>query len=200
MHPRFRSTLPALALIALGATAGTVTPAAAQTSRCCEGTEDFGYRKHFHDQPARSASELGGQDALSAIQEVVGLLLADPATDWSRVSIARLRQHLVDLERLTLFAAVEETPIDGGLRVRVTGDAQLLDAARRAVLGHARRLDGFRTWSILTEDAGDAVVLELTTQNADEVTVLRALGFYGFLASGVHRPHELLAVARGVLD
>jgi hypothetical protein len=29
------------------------------------------------------------------------------------------------------------------------------------------------------------------------VEVVRALGFFGFMASGVHRPHQLLAVARG---
>ncbi|HVS64821.1 MAG TPA: hypothetical protein VMT85_15100 [Thermoanaerobaculia bacterium] len=200
MRPRFSFRLPAVIALVLAGAAVIAAPSSAQTRRCCEGDDDFGFRRHFHDQPARPASELGGQDALGAIQEVVGLLLADPTTDWSGVSIARLRQHLVDLERLTLFAEVEETPIDTGLRVRVFGDQALLEAARRAVLRHAGRMDGFRGWNVAGEDAGDAVVLELTTDQSDEVSVVRALGFYGFLASGVHRPHELLAVARGVVD
>lgn len=204
MRPRPSPRLPtvttlALALV-LGALGGFAAPGAAQVRDCCEGIDDFGYRKHFHDQPARLASELGGQDALGAIQEVVGLLLADPSTDWSRVSIARLRQHLVDLERLTLFARVEETPIERGLRVGISGDEELLASARRAVLRHAEQMDGFRDWRVAGEDAGDAIVLELTTDREDELAVLRGMGFYGFLASGVHRPHELLAVARGVLD
>ncbi|HVS14203.1 MAG TPA: hypothetical protein VMV46_09780 [Thermoanaerobaculia bacterium] len=174
-------------------------PAAAQSSSCdCRGIDDFGFRKHFHDQPARLASGEVGQDALGAIQEVVGLLLADPATDWSAVSIARLRQHLVDLDRLTLVARVEETEIERGLRVRVAGDDEVLAAARRAVLRHATRMDGFRGWRVTGEDTGDAVVLELSTEQEAEVAVLRGLGFYGFLASGVHRPHQLLAIARGV--
>jgi len=204
MRPRLIPSLPTLTAVALavtlGALLGVAAPVAAQTRDCCEGIDDFGYRKHFHDRPARLASELGGQDALGAIQEVVGLLLADPSTDWSRVSIARLRQHLVDLERLTLFARVEEAPIERGLRVRIGGDDQLLASARRAVLRHAERMDGFRDWRVTGEDAGDAIVLELTTDREEELEVLRGMGFYGFLASGVHRPHELLAVARGVLD
>src|SRR6516165_7172350 len=40
---------------------------------------------------------LAGQDAFGAIQEVVQILEADPTTDWSKVNIDALRQHLVDM-------------------------------------------------------------------------------------------------------
>jgi hypothetical protein len=40
-----------------------------------------------------------GQDAFGAIAEVVQLLDADPQTDWSRVDLERLRQHLIDMNR-----------------------------------------------------------------------------------------------------
>ena len=36
-----------------------------------------------------------GESAFAAIQEIVALLNADPKTDWSKVDIDALRQHLV---------------------------------------------------------------------------------------------------------
>ncbi|MDH5798016.1 MAG: hypothetical protein OEZ19_05580, partial [Paracoccaceae bacterium] len=55
-----------------------------------------------------------GQSAFAAIQEVVGLLLADPDTDWSKVDLERLRQHLIDMDNVTLRARVNSEDIDGG--------------------------------------------------------------------------------------
>ena len=36
-----------------------------------------------------------GQDAFGAIQEIVQMLAADPKTDWSKVNLEALRQHLL---------------------------------------------------------------------------------------------------------
>ena len=43
-----------------------------------------------------------GQGAFAAIQEIVAILEADPDTDWSKVDIDALRQHLVDMNAVTL--------------------------------------------------------------------------------------------------
>jgi hypothetical protein len=40
---------------------------------------------------------LPGQDAFGAIQEIVRMLEADPKTDWSKVDLETLRQHLIDM-------------------------------------------------------------------------------------------------------
>src|SRR5437016_4569299 len=45
-----------------------------------------------------------GQEAFGAILEVVQILEADPTTDWSRVNIAALREHLIDMSEVTLRA------------------------------------------------------------------------------------------------
>ena len=47
-----------------------------------------------------------GQDAFGAIQEIVRILEADPATDWSKVDLEALREHLIDMNEVTLHAAV----------------------------------------------------------------------------------------------
>ena len=38
-----------------------------------------------------------GQAAFGAAQEIVRMLLADPMTNWSKVDIDALRQHLIDM-------------------------------------------------------------------------------------------------------
>ena len=45
-----------------------------------------------------------GQDAFGAIQDVVRKLDADPKTDWSKVDLEGLRQHLIDMNEVTLTA------------------------------------------------------------------------------------------------
>lgn len=47
-----------------------------------------------------------GQSAFAAIQEIVAMLEADPKTDWSKVDIEALRQHLIDMNNVTLGAVV----------------------------------------------------------------------------------------------
>jgi len=70
------------------------------------------------------------ESAFAAIQEVVAILMADPKTDWSKVDIDALRRHLVDMNKLTLFANVASTPIDGGMRFDVTGEGAVRDSIR----------------------------------------------------------------------
>ena len=50
-----------------------------------------------------------------------------PKTDWSKVNIDALRQHLVDMNSVTLAANVKNEPIDGGMRFDVTGEGPVRD-------------------------------------------------------------------------
>jgi len=65
---------------------------------------------------AAATPTLPGQDAFGAIQEIVGILDADPKTDWSKVDLEALRQHLIDMNEVTLKAETAPKQIDGGLR------------------------------------------------------------------------------------
>ena len=53
-------------------------------------------------QGASTTPTSPGQDAFGAIQEVVRMLDADPKTDWSKVDLEALRQHLIDMNEVTL--------------------------------------------------------------------------------------------------
>ena len=52
-------------------------------------------------------------------------------------------------------------------------------------------------WEVTLSDAGDALELTITTDDPGEVAVVRGLGFFGYLASGVNRPQSHLGVVRG---
>lgn len=63
-----------------------------------------------------------GEAAFAALSEIVNRLDSDPATDWEKVSIRTLRDHLVDMHRLMLDAEVDERPVPGGFTTRITGE------------------------------------------------------------------------------
>ena len=53
--------------------------------------------KHGAGQSGSMPTE-PGQAAFGAIREIVGVLLTDPMTNWSKVNIDALRRHLVDMD------------------------------------------------------------------------------------------------------
>ncbi len=150
-------------------------------------------------QPSGEATQptLPGQDAFGAIQEVVRLLEADPKTDWSKVDIAALREHLIDMNEVTLHAAADERRLDNGVEVSVTGEGRVLDAIRRMVPAHAREVNGMNGWSATTEDLPNGVRLAVTTSDPQQVPKLQALGFMGLMVHGAHHQPHHLAIATG---
>ncbi|WP_299822513.1 hypothetical protein [uncultured Jannaschia sp.] len=81
-----------------------------------------------------------GQGAPAALSEVVTRLEADPVIDWGSVDLGALRDQLFDMNRLVRDADVTSEAVQGGLRMRVTGDAAALAATRRMVSVHASEL------------------------------------------------------------
>lgn len=147
--------------------------------------------------PADPSPSAPGQAAFGALAEIVRLLEADPATDWSRVSIVRLREHLRDMDDVVLRAEVVERPVDGGVEIEVTGSGRTLEAIGRMVPAHAAMLRAERPWTIAVEERPQGFLLTVTAADPAEAVKLRGLGFFGLLASGDHhRPHHL-AMARG---
>lgn len=151
----------------------------------------------MHSMRAGVAPSLTGQDAFGAIQEIVSILEADPRTDWSKVDLEALRQHLIDMHEVTINAAAAAKPIEGGLEIAVTGGARTFEAIRRMVPAHAQEIDGRNGWSVKSAPLANGVLLTVTASDPKEVAHIRGLGFAGILASGSHhRPHHL-AMAKG---
>jgi hypothetical protein len=89
---------------------------------CALAAEQEHQHQHQHQNPDAAVTPLTapGNGAFAAIQEVVEKLLADPNTDWSRVNLEGLRQHLADMRNFTLNVEVtDQQPIDDGVTFTV---------------------------------------------------------------------------------
>ena len=143
---------------------------------------------------------MAGQDAFAAIAEVVRILDADPQTDWSRVDLERLRQHLIDMNEVVLRAQVKQATVPGGLVIDVTGAGRTERAIGTMVVAHAAELDRMAAYAAKTEPIAGGVrltVVSRTPSDAQAVARLRGLGFAGLLAEGDHHAPHHLAMARG---
>jgi hypothetical protein len=77
--------------------------------------------------------------------------------------------------------------------MRVTGDAAALAAARRMVPAHAAELARDAKWTVTASEEDGAVVLQVTSDDPATLARIRALGFFGLMASQDHRRAHLLA-------
>jgi hypothetical protein len=141
-----------------------------------------------------------GQDAFGAIQEIVQILDADPKTDWSKVDLEALRQHLIDMNEVTLKADAAAKPIDGGLEVTITGSGRTLLAIQRMIPAYAQNVTGFKGWTAKAASLPNGELLTVSATDPKEIQHIRGLGFIGLLVSGsMHEPHHL-AMAKGEFD
>lgn len=155
---------------------------------------------HQQHHPAGGGQGMPGQDAFGAMAEVVRILEADPATDWSKVDMERLRQHLIDMNEVVLRASVKATQVPGGLAMDVTGEGRTARSIRDMVIPHSAELDGMPAWSAKAEPIPDGVRLIVVARDpgdAKTVARIRGLGFAGLLVQGGHHAPHHLAMARG---
>lgn len=171
-------------------------PAAAQQHDHQQHTQHQEHQQHDVDDNRWVPTE-GGQSAFAALQEIVAQLEADPDTDWSQVNITGLREHLVDMNELVLHAQAEETPVPGGLAIRVSGPPRTLGAIQRMVPAHAGFIHQREGWSASTESGEDHVILTVVADDPDEAQKIRALGFFGLMATEDHHAVHHWAMARG---
>lgn len=153
---------------------------------------------HGQEQ-ANAVPTMPGQDAFGAIQEIVHMLEADPKTDWSKVDLEGLRQHLIDMNEVTLNAKAAAKQVDGGLEIAITGAGRTLAAIQHMVPAHAQMMNGQNGWTAKTEPLSNGVRLTVTSADPKEVAHIRGLGFIGILASGSHHQMHHLAMAKGEL-
>ncbi|HEY6859596.1 MAG TPA: hypothetical protein VI358_07410 [Pseudolabrys sp.] len=151
---------------------------------------------HGQQSGALNMPTMSGQDAFGTIQEVVQLLQADRTTDWSKVNISALRQHLIDMNEVTLRAAAAERMLGNGIEIAVTGEGRTLEAIKRMVPAHVSELREIG-WIANSEDLANGVKLTVTASEAQPLAKLKALGFMGIMVQGGHhQPHHLM-MAKG---
>jgi hypothetical protein len=130
----------------------------------------------------------------------VRILDADPKTDWSKVDLEALRQHLIDMNELTLRADAAPKQIDGGLEIAVTGNGRTVLAIQRMIPAWVQMANGLNFWNAKAAPLPNGELLTVTATSSKEVQHIRGLGFIGLLVSGAwHQPHHL-ARAKGEFD
>jgi len=166
------------------------------------GSVSAAEHEHQHHDAAPSATPLTapGNDAFAAIQEVVQKLLAEPKTDWTRVNIEALRQHLVDMHNFTLNVEVSaQKPIDGGVeftvKATIPGAAASLERLFSAHPAILKQESGWDMTATKNKDGG--YTARVTGANPDDAAKIRGLGYIGLVAFGQHHQAHHWQMATG---
>jgi hypothetical protein len=143
---------------------------------------------------------LPGQAAFGAISEIVSILKADPKTDWSKVNLEALRQHLIDMDEVTMRSAVTQHAVPGGFEADVTGAERTMGAIRRMLGSHTKMLSQGTTYRATAADISGGTRLTVVAADARDTALvarIQGLGFAGILTEGDHHVRHHLAIARG---
>ncbi|WP_235899781.1 hypothetical protein [Tritonibacter aquimaris] len=123
------------------------------------------------------------------------MLLDDPETDWTKVNISALQNHLVDMDLVTTRAkATAET---NGLTVALTalGEGETVGAIQRMTVAHAPMLATETGWNIDTEVTMSGAIMHITVTSEADLARVVGLGFYGVMTIGAHHQAHHLQIA-----
>ena len=185
-----RTILNRCAMVAL-AVASAASVATAQT---------MGGMDHSSHMMGAKTAAPAGQDAYATIAAIVAQLEADSTTDWSKVNIEALRQHLIVMNDVTLHARSQQSTVPGGASMDVTGDGKTAESVRAMLHAHSTMLGQMEPYRSTVTDIPGGVRWVVTAANPqDQATVarIRGLGFAGLLTLGDHHTAHHLALARG---
>lgn len=151
--------------------------------------------QHVHETPQHPVET--GQSAFAAIAEIVQILSDDPKTDWEKVNIQALRDHLRDMELVTTEASVD-IQIDGKIvEFNVSGAGNVEQAVQRMVLAHAPMLQQASGWMVTSELLRGGASMRIQVQTEDELDRVLGLGFFGAMTVGAHHQEHHMQIASG---
>lgn len=192
MEPNSMKFLPIMIALAIGCAAGYAVATEKQNHKGHNiGNAELQHVPSLPTEP--------GQSAFAAIAEIVSILESDPKTDWSKVNLNALREHLVDMNALTLGANVEISENEGSIIFEALGTGLTLRALQNMVPAHANELNKIADWQALGEATEKGAVLTITPNKSTELTRIKALGFFGLMATGAHHQPHHLGMARGTM-
>jgi hypothetical protein len=116
------------------------------------------------------------------------------------VNVEALRQHLIDMDEVTMRASVRSEAVEGGAAFTVTGTGRTLDAIRRMTQSRAQTGDAANAirMSVANVDGGVRfTALAANPSDARAVARIRGLGFIGVVSLGDHHAPHHLGIANG---
>lgn len=140
-----------------------------------------------------------GNEIFGTIQEVVQKLEIDPNTDWSKVDLEALRQHLLDMKAFTEdVSVISQNPIENGIVIQVKPETErAIGALKRLFKMHPAMLKMEKGWDMITKQDNNQWTITVTTSDNSEVEEIRALGYIGLLAVGAHHQRHHWMIATG---
>jgi hypothetical protein len=156
-----------------------------------------------HSAHARASSPTAippGQAAYATMAAIVAMLEADSTTDWSKVNIEALRQHLIVMNEVVLGARARQTSVPGGAAMDVTGDGRVAESIRTMLRNHSTMLARMGPYRTSVDDIPGGVRWTVTAADSNDartVAKIRGLGFAGLLTLGDHHTPHHTALARG---
>jgi hypothetical protein len=158
------------------------------------------HAQHAAQLAAQAAPTAPSQAAFATISEIVRKLKADPATDWSKVNIEALRQHLIDMDDVVMRSSVKQANVEGGVSLEISGAGKVAAAIKRMGASHAHALSEEGEYVASATETADGIRLVVTAKNprdARKVAVIRGLGFAGLMTEGDHHAAHHMEMARG---
>jgi len=140
-----------------------------------------------------------GNAIFGTIQETIKMLDADPNTDWTKVDLEGLRQHLIDMENFTSGVDVlSEKKIEKGAVIVIRAKSRAAhESLLRALKAHPSMLQSETGWTMGVKQNKERFTLTIETQKPEEVARLRALGYIGVMALGNHHQVHHWMMASG---
>ncbi len=140
-----------------------------------------------------------GNAIFGTIQETIKMLDADPNTDWTKVDLEGLRQHLVDMENFTSGVDVlSQKKIEKGAEIVIRAKSEEAHhSLERALKAHPSMMESETGWTMGVKQNKERFTLTIETQKPDEVARLRALGYIGVMALGDHHQVHHWMMASG---
>lgn len=155
-----------------------------------------GHTGHASAQSGSTLPTERGDATFAAITEIVQILGQDPETDWSRVNIEALRTHLVDMSVLISDAIVVTDVTPKGITMQVSRTGRAGEAVSRMVPAHGPVLAFETGWASEISIGDEAITWTVTALTEAQAQQIKALGFFGLMATGDHHRAHHIAIAK----
>ena len=157
-----------------------------------------------HQGPHHDAMEQGelteaGNSIFATVQEVIRRLQQDPDTDWSKVDLEGLRQHLLDMKDIAEnVEVVDQRRMPNGVTLVVAPLTTRADEALERVLSaHPEQLRRETGWEMIVGRQGDQFRITTTSEDPDDTAIINGLGYIGLMAYGNHHQAHHWAMGSG---
>lgn len=150
-----------------------------------------------HAHPGSGGPSETGQSAFAAISEIVQILSDDLHTDWTKVNIQALRDHLVDMDLVTTEATIATRTEGRVVDFVVAGQGEVAAAVQRMTLAHAPMLEMATGWSVAVEPSDGGATMRIEVGTDQELARVLGLGFFGVMTIGAHHQSHHMQMAQG---